>query len=571
VPEETDTSSSILGGRYELRTIIGSGGMATVWRAVDTRLQRDVAVKILSHRLSSDDTFQRRFAREARHVASLSDPNIVSVFDFGIDGDQAYIVMELVVGQSLRSLLNDTGTLTGPVVMALARDVLKGLAHAHEAGLVHRDIKPANILITSTGRAEIADFGIARSHGDTTEIATQGLFTGTLVYSSPEQLAGDEVGPPSDLYAVGCVLYECLMGQPPFSPDDVAKAVMQHRFAEPKPITAPGDVPPRMIAAIMRSLEKDPRDRFQTASAMMAELLDTERTITQVSPLRPLPVPRKTRGRYAVLAAFVALVAVVGIVKGETRPPRSSQQSQMIAGDMLKQGQFLRSPDGRYQLTMERNGDLVLTARSSGAPIWASGSAGHAGAYAILQGDGNLIVYPKGRSAPRSGQRSSALFQSKTSGHPGAKVDLQNDGDLTLRSDSNGAVLWESGSVPGSEGSQLLSGDQLHPSQYLQSPNGMFRLENVAGQGVLRLVKSQQPGCTVWQAPAHGVAASVATMQSDGNLVLYAPGASRVTWQTHTSGHNGADLVLENSGSLVLASSTGVVLWQVDPMACSTP
>jgi Protein kinase domain len=591
-----------LGGRYELLELIGSGGMAAVWRARDIRLQRDVAVKVLSARLSSDVTFQRRFEREARHIASLSDSHVVAVHDFGADDGQAYIVMELVDGPSLRSRIDTVGRLSVAETIGCALDVLSGLQHAHAAGIVHRDVKPGNILLSSSGRAKVADFGIAMSSGDTTELAARGLFVGTIVYSSPEQLLGGEVGPRSDLYSLGCVLYECLTGTPPFDVEDTSRAVLQHRFADPRPMADHNaEVPSRVAEAIGRALAKDPADRFPTAEAMRAELVGAvprppavaaaAPTVTATQPTRPVGTgeetaiaarppaarpgtagARRRRRRNwwaaAVLVVVAALTTAFIVWPGPSRRPSPPPAagvgvgSSMVAGDTLQPGQYLRSSNGRFDLAMQRSGDLVETERRSETPLWASGSGGHPGAYAIVQGDGNLIVYPKGRSAPQSGQPTSALWQSETNGHPGASVHLLDSGNLVIRPHGATTVLWQTGTVPGDIGSQLLAGDELHPAQYLQSPNGAYRLSDDGRAGVLRLYAVGKSGCALFQMPRSGVASSLAVMQTDGNLVLYTPGSSRIAWQSGTSGHPGANVVLENDGTLVLATPTGVLLWQ---------
>ena len=222
--------TSVLVDRYELRTRIGSGGMATVWRAFDRRLGREVAVKVLSEALATDERFRNRFEREAHHVASLSDPNIVVVHDYGADGDQLFIVMELVKGKTLRQLLAESAPLAPPVVAQLAADVLDGLGHAHEADILHRDIKPGNILITESGTSKLADFGIAKATEETVDLTDSGAILGTVSYASPEQLAGRPIGPPSDLYSLGCVLYECVAGHPPFVADNLAALVSQQQF-----------------------------------------------------------------------------------------------------------------------------------------------------------------------------------------------------------------------------------------------------------------------------------------------------------------------------------------------------
>jgi serine/threonine protein kinase len=529
VQRDSGLSPSALGGRYELGELIGSGGMAAVWRARDTQLKRDVAIKVLAARFSSDESFRRRFEREARHVASLSNPYVVSVYDFGVDGDKAYIVMELVTGHSLRSVLDSSHRLSVIETASYAIDVLSGLGHAHNAGIVHRDVKPGNILI-SNGAAKLADFGIARSASDTTEIAAQGLFLGTIVYSSPELLMGREVGPRSDLYSLACVLYECLTGAPPFHVDDTSRAVLQHRFAEPRSIeeTTSG-VPKKMSQAIMYALSKEPNDRFESAEVMRREFEDfaperparldlgvgtqaafedvglkRSRDNTTVRNEGTTPTSSASVGqpsgnaqgrsqhpmRWAYAAAALVLVAVAtigGIYIAKSPGHHGSGLSSMVAGDTLLPGQSLTSPNQRFELTMQSNGDLVTSEVNGDMPTWATGSVGHPGAYAVVQGDGNFIVYPKGKSAPLPGRPTSALWQSQTNGHPGATLTLLNSGNLVLLPHNSQTVLWQSGAIQGNAGSQLLSNEGLHPGQYLQSPNGEFQLINAGAQGVLRL------------------------------------------------------------------------------------
>ena len=259
----------MLAGRYELRARIGSGGMATVWRGFDRRLGREVAVKVLSENLAADERFRQRFEREARHIAALAHPNIVVVHDFGVEGDQPFIVMELVKGKTLRQLLAESAPLTPQQVLDLAADVLAGLGHAHEAGILHRDIKPGNVLVTDTGVSKLADFGIAKATEETVDLTDTGAILGTVSYASPEQLSGEPLGPPSDLYSLGCVLYECLAGRPPFVADNIAALVTQQQFAEPTPLTdlAPA-VSPQLCATVMRALEKSPERRFDSAEEM---------------------------------------------------------------------------------------------------------------------------------------------------------------------------------------------------------------------------------------------------------------------------------------------------------------
>jgi serine/threonine protein kinase len=200
----------VLAGRYALGEVMGVGGMATVWRATDQVLGREVAVKVLSPQYAADTGFLAQFEREARHAARLTHPSLVTVFDCGVDDGAAFIVMELVAGRTLRQVLDDQGMLPLGEAVGVAAAVCEALEVAHAAGLVHRDIKPANIVI-SGGDVKVLDFGIARAEGAAGGTRTLGVL-GTAAYLSPEQASGSAAGPQADLYSLGCVLFEMLTG-----------------------------------------------------------------------------------------------------------------------------------------------------------------------------------------------------------------------------------------------------------------------------------------------------------------------------------------------------------------------
>ncbi len=250
---------STLNDRYRLLGVLGSGAMGVVWRAYDQSLQRQVACKVLSGSIGHDPLLQKRFRREAHHIASLSHPNIVMVYDAGTDGDFAYIVMEYVRGASLRQVLMSDGVLPVQVTAALAVDVLAALGHAHERGIVHRDVKPANLLVQFGGDTKVADFGISKSFGEMTELTAEGAFVGTSSYASPEQLSDLAIGPSSDLYSLGCVLYQCLIGSPPYAADHTEHQMLKQRFADPPSVADfPSDTPPALAQGIVRALAKEP-------------------------------------------------------------------------------------------------------------------------------------------------------------------------------------------------------------------------------------------------------------------------------------------------------------------------
>lgn len=268
----------ILGNRYEVGRLLGYGGMAEVLLARDTRLDRDVAIKILRSDLARDHTFQARFRREAQSAASLNHPAIVSVYDTGTDPTTEpptpYIVMEYVEGQTLRDLLRQEGTLEAPQAMRITAEICGALDFSHRNGIVHRDVKPGNVMITPSGRVKVMDFGIARAVSDTAATMTAtAAVVGTAQYLSPEQARGESVDARSDVYALGCVLYELLTGEPPFVGDSPVAVAYQHVREIPKVPSSVNPAVPRDLDAIaMKALSKNPANRYQSAAAMQDDL-----------------------------------------------------------------------------------------------------------------------------------------------------------------------------------------------------------------------------------------------------------------------------------------------------------
>jgi serine/threonine-protein kinase len=260
-------STDLLSGRYRLESVLGRGGMAAVWRAADTRLDRAVAVKLLAEGAHADPAATERFDQEARTVARLSHPHVVAVYDVGADGDRQYLVMELVEGTSLAALLAD-GPLDAARAVEIAAETCDALAAAHAAGVIHRDIKPANVLIDPKGAVKVCDFGIARLVGAAQPALTSaGAAIGTSQYMAPEQIAGGPVDARTDLYALGCVLYAMLTGAPPFAGDDPMSIAWQHLNRPPDPIgDRRPDLPPALANLVDSLLAKHPDERPQTAS-----------------------------------------------------------------------------------------------------------------------------------------------------------------------------------------------------------------------------------------------------------------------------------------------------------------
>jgi len=265
---------SELGERYELGHQIGSGGMATVYLAYDTVLDREVAVKVLAERFAADQAFVERFRREASAAAGLNHPNIVAVYDRGEAEGTYYIVMEYLSGPDLKKVIRDQGPLEPAVAVDNALQILSALTAAHAAGIIHRDIKPQNVMVGEDGRLRVADFGIARADADQ-QMTEAGSVIGTAQYLSPEQAQGEETTAASDTYAVGIVLYEMLTGRVPFDGDRPVTVAMKQINEPPVPPRVfVQDIPPDLDAVVLKALSKRPEDRYQSAEEFTAALLD---------------------------------------------------------------------------------------------------------------------------------------------------------------------------------------------------------------------------------------------------------------------------------------------------------
>jgi len=268
----------MLGGRYRLICPIARGGMAEVWEGYDEVLSRPVAVKVLHGHLATDGVFLERFRREAVTAARLAHPGVVATFDTGIDDRTAYIVMELVRGQTLRQLLTDHGPLEPWLAVAIARQIADALVYAHLAGLVHRDIKPANVLLTDDEwgglRVKVTDFGIAKAgFGFGADLTRTGTVLGTPKYLSPEQIKGDEPDARADLYSLGVVLFEMLTGAPPFvGSTDMTTAMAHLHDRAPRPSTCSKAVPPALDRLVADLLAKDPQRRVPSAASLRQRL-----------------------------------------------------------------------------------------------------------------------------------------------------------------------------------------------------------------------------------------------------------------------------------------------------------
>jgi eukaryotic-like serine/threonine-protein kinase len=283
------TTPRLLSERYELGDTLGYGGMSEVHRGRDVRLSRDVAVKVLRADLARDPQFQMRFRREAQNAAALNHPAIVAVYDTGeVEsefGPLPYIVMEFVDGQTLREIVKTQGLLPQERVIEVMADVCAALDFSHRHGIIHRDVKPANIMITQAGAVKVMDFGIARALADNQNMTQTAAVIGTAQYLSPEQARGEAVDARSDVYAAGCVLFELLTGEPPFSGDSPVAVAYQHvREDVRRPSEVNHEVPAELDAIVLKAMSKNPANRYQSAAEMRQDLV---RVLRGQRPLAP--------------------------------------------------------------------------------------------------------------------------------------------------------------------------------------------------------------------------------------------------------------------------------------------
>lgn len=267
------TIGDVLENRYRIEAPIARGGMSTVYRCVDTRLGRLVAAKVMDQRYLDDPIFKDRFRREARSMAQLSHPCLVGVYDFSSDGDNIFLIMELIIGGTLRELLAERGPMPPHAAVAVMRSVLTGLSVAHSAGMVHRDIKPDNVLINADHQVKLADFGLVRAASASQ--ATSNQIVGTVSYLSPEQVSGDDIGPESDVYSAGIVMFELLTGTTPFSGDNqIAHAYARLDSAVPAPSSMITGIPPLVDALVASATALRPEERFADAAEFLNALDD---------------------------------------------------------------------------------------------------------------------------------------------------------------------------------------------------------------------------------------------------------------------------------------------------------
>ena len=327
----SDPGPTVFNGRYELHRRLGRGGMAEVFLARDQLLDRPVAVKVLFPEFAVDESFVERFRREATAAANLNHPNIVGVYDWGEADGTYFMVMEYVDGRTLSEVLRAEGPLHPDRVADVGADVAAALGFAHRNGVVHRDVKPGNVLVTSAGQVKVADFGIARAiTANADENLTQvGTVMGTATYFSPEQARGDAVDPRSDIYSLGCVLYELLVGQPPFTGDTPVAIAYKHVQESPVPPRHHNiELPTALEAIVLKCLAKNPVNRYPSSEDLRADL----RRFREGSRIlaEPVMAPPVDPGATSVVAATTAVPAAAGTgavaayQDDEDEPKRSS-------------------------------------------------------------------------------------------------------------------------------------------------------------------------------------------------------------------------------------------------------
>lgn len=289
---QEDLLGQVLDGRYRVEAFLARGGMATVYRATDLRLDRVVALKVMHPHLASDPDFVARFQREAKAAARLSHPHVVGVFDQGDDGQHVYLAMEYVPGRTLRDVMREYGPLTTEQALVIIEPVLEALQAAHAAGFVHRDIKPENVLIADDGRVKVADFGLARALTTSDASQTQGVIMGTVAYLAPEQVERGDADERTDLYATGVVLFEMITGTVPYDGESPIAVAFKHVHEDvPVPSSVKSDVPTEADALVHAATRRDPSRRYQSAREFLA---DTKRVRGGLPRPRPFVESRDT-------------------------------------------------------------------------------------------------------------------------------------------------------------------------------------------------------------------------------------------------------------------------------------
>ncbi|GAA4517114.1 MULTISPECIES: Stk1 family PASTA domain-containing Ser/Thr kinase [Nonomuraea] len=376
---DTTTADPLVGrlldGRYRVESRIARGGMATVYLALDIRLDRTVALKVMHRSLADDPAFVRRFIGEAKSVASLSHPNVVHVFDQGTDGDVVYLSMEYVPGKTLRDVLRDRGRLPAREALEIMIPVLAALGAAHQAGMVHRDVKPENVLLADDGRIKVVDFGLARAIEATNQTRT-GVMIGTIGYMSPEQVTTGGADVRSDVYAAGIMLFELVTGRQPYDGETPMSVAYRHvHDTVPAPSSLASDVPALIDTLVAQATAREPHDRPADATAMLVQAVEAHRTLPRLSGAQqarptgaftsppaapahtliqpraevPTPPPARSRGGRVKPVWFLAALAVIMVGAVAATGLYFAQKSYKIVPDLVGKNLAVAERSARAQ------------------------------------------------------------------------------------------------------------------------------------------------------------------------------------------------------------------------------
>ncbi len=366
----------VVGSRYEVRALLARGGMATVYEAVDLRLDRLVALKVMHPHLAADPGFVARFEREAKSAARLSHPHVVAVYDQGEADGLVYLAMELIPGRTLRDVIRDYGPLTTEQALVFLEPVVEALAAAHAAGLVHRDIKPENVLISHDGRVKVADFGLARAVATSETNATAGVLIGTVAYLAPEQVESGEADERTDFYAAGICLFEMVTGQVPHGGDSPLSVAYQHVNSDvPAPSSVRSGIPPEADAIVRTATRRDPRQRYRNSQDFLADVRRARASLPAPTPFMDAPAMNDT--------LVVGLNNPVEAGGGRGYEPRAGSDGVTEADDGYRNyGDYGDSDDfddddfGEYEGERPRRGLRLFVAMAVIVAIAGAGVAG---------------------------------------------------------------------------------------------------------------------------------------------------------------------------------------------------
>lgn len=408
---------TVLGDRYTLLEVLGDGGMARVYLAHDNILDRDVALKVLREQYADDESFVERFRREAKSAASLNHPSIVQVYDQGRAQEDGtyYIAMEYVPGGTLKERIQREGLLDHREAARIAARVAEALQTAHARGIVHRDIKPQNVLLTASDEAKVADFGIARAASSKTMTETN-LVLGTSAYMSPEQVRGERVGPASDLYSLGVVLYEALTGEQPYRADDPIATAMKHLDEPPPhPGVANPAIPEGLDALVVKLLAKSPEERYASAAALAEDLRrvrDGDAGRTRTAPT-VVAMPGRAQGalgrRRRLLPLIAALLVGVALLGGITWTQLQGSSDQVASGTGSREQAENPEVDGSVR-------DVPDQAASPASPASPAGGQGTEKRSEGAADEREKKLDKKPKKAQKGPSKSRAFFGSPFSG-----------------------------------------------------------------------------------------------------------------------------------------------------------